>query len=151
MLPAADARGRIVVKGAQAVSMTIRCGQYVNLPEGELFHKSAILRAQPGPHGDREAAERAVVGRGNTDVIALRQAGFEPVVASMGRRSPSASYGRSARLTRRVYACFGLGCGRGGSDSQRNAACDEVELDVRVVPLPKVRILLTRPRDSKRS
>ena len=50
-------------------------GKYVNSPEGELFHKSAILY---GLHLARHAIakqERGIVVEGNTDVIALRQAG----------------------------------------------------------------------------
>jgi DNA primase len=85
MFPLADARGRIV--GFQARRLReddpLR-GKYVNSPESQLFHKSAVLY---GLHLARTAIakqERAVVVEGNTDVIALRQAGFEPVVASMG-------------------------------------------------------------------
>ena len=85
MFPLADARGRVV--GFQARRLRdddpLR-GKYVNTPETELFRKSAILY---GLHLARTAIakqERAVVVEGNTDVIALRQAGFEPVVASMG-------------------------------------------------------------------
>ena len=84
MFPLADARGRIV--GFQARKLREDdpfAAKYVNSPEGELFHKSAVL------YGLNLAAaiakqERAVVVEGNTDVIALHQAGFEPVVASMG-------------------------------------------------------------------
>jgi DNA primase len=82
MFPLADARGRIV--GFQARKLhdddPLR-GKYVNSPEGELFHKSRVLY---GLHLARTAIakeERAIVVEGNTDVIALRQAGLEPVVA----------------------------------------------------------------------
>ena len=82
MFPLADARGRVV--GFQARKLReddpLR-GKYVNSPEGELFHKSAILY---GLHLARAAIakqDRALVVEGNTDVIALRQAG-----ARAGRR-----------------------------------------------------------------
>ena len=66
MFPLADARGRIV--GFQARKLRdddpLR-GKYVNSPESELFHKSAILY---GLHlaraGDREAGSRASSSRG---------------------------------------------------------------------------------------
>ena len=104
MFPLADARGRIV--GFQARKLRDDDplhGKYVNSPEGELFHKSAILY---GLHLARTAIakqERAVVVEGNTDVIALRQAGFEPVVASMGtalteRRAQGAAAADAASL-----------------------------------------------------
>ncbi len=85
MFPLADARGRVV--GFQARKLReddpLR-GKYVNSPEGDLFHKSAVLY---GLHLAKAAIAKqdfAAVVEGNTDVIALRQAGFEPVVASMG-------------------------------------------------------------------
>ena len=85
MFPLADARGRIV--GFQARKLRdddpLR-GKYVNTPEGELFKKGNVLY---GLHLARPAVakqDRAIVVEGNTDVIALRQAGVEPVVASMG-------------------------------------------------------------------
>jgi DNA primase len=50
--------------------------------------------------------ERAVVVEGNTDVIALRQAGLEPVVASMGTALTEQQLKELQRLTRRLYLCF---------------------------------------------
>ncbi len=47
-----------------------------------------------------------VVVEGNTDVIALRQAGFEPVVASMGTALTERQLKELQRLTRRIYLCF---------------------------------------------
>ena len=85
MFPLADARGRVI--GFQARRLRdddpLR-GKYVNTPESELFKKGAVLY---GLHLARPAIakqDRAIVVEGNTDVIALRQAGVEPVVASMG-------------------------------------------------------------------
>src|SRR5262249_1971778 len=70
MFPLADARGRVV--GFQARKLReddpLR-GKYVNSPEGELFHKSAILY---GLHLARAAIakqERVIVVEGNTDAM----------------------------------------------------------------------------------
>jgi DNA primase len=138
MFPLADARGRIV--GFQARKLReddpLR-GKYVNSPEGELFHKSAILY---GLHLARPAIakeDRAVVVEGNTDVIALRQSGLEPVVASMGTALTDAHLRELSRLTKRLYLCF-----------DADAAGEEAMLrgmelavgqgfDVKVVSLPK--------------
>jgi len=107
MFPLADARGRIV--GFQARKLReddpLR-GKYVNSPEGELFRKSDLLY---GLHLARTAIAkegRAVVVEGNTDVIALRQAGFAPVVASMGTALTERQLKELARLTRRLVLCF---------------------------------------------
>ena len=107
MFPLADARGRIV--GFQARKLRDDDplhGKYVNSPEGDLFHKSAILY---GLHLARTAIGKqdfAAVVEGNTDVIALRQAGFEPVVASMGTALTERHLRELGRLTKRLYLCF---------------------------------------------
>src|SRR6187431_289495 len=107
MFPLADARGRVI--GFQARKLREDDplkGKYVNSPESDLFKKSSVLY---GLHLARPAIakqDRAVVVEGNTDVIALRQAGFEPVVASMGTALTEQHLRELARLTKRVYLCF---------------------------------------------
>jgi DNA primase len=100
MFPLCDARGRVL--GFQARKLReddpLR-GKYVNSPEGDLFHKGSILY---GLHLARTAIskqERAAVVEGNTDVIALRQAGFESVVASMGTALTEGQLREIGRLT----------------------------------------------------
>jgi DNA primase len=136
MFPLADARGRIV--GFQARKLRdddpLR-GKYVNSPEGELFHKSAILY---GLHLARPAIakqERAVVVEGNADVIALRQAGFEPVVASMGTALTEQQLKELQRLTRRLYLCFDSDAA-GETATLRGMELAASSFDVRVLPLP---------------
>jgi len=107
MFPLADARGRVI--GFQARKLHDNDplkGKYVNSPESELFKKSNVLY---GLHLARPAIakqDRAVVVEGNTDVIALRQASFEPVVASMGTALTEHHLRELARLTKRLYLCF---------------------------------------------
>ena len=137
MFPLADARGRIV--GFQARKLReddpLR-GKYVNSPEGELFHKSAILY---GLHLSRTAIakqERAVVVEGNTDVIALRQAGFEPVVASMGTALTERQLKELQRLARRIYLCFDSDAAGEEATLRGMEAAAGLGFDVRVVTLP---------------
>jgi DNA primase len=138
MFPLADARGRIV--GFQARKLReddpLR-GKYVNSPEGELFHKSAILY---GLHLARTAIakqERAIVVEGNTDVIALRQAGFEPVVASMGTALTERQLRELGRLTRRLYLCFDSDAAGEDATLRGMELATRQGFDVRVVTLPK--------------
>ena len=138
MFPLADARGRIV--GFQARKLheddPLR-GKYVNSPEGELFHKSAILY---GLHLARTAIakqERAVVVEGNTDVIALRQAGFEPVVASMGTALTERQLKELQRLTSRLYLCFDADAAGEEATLRGMELATTLGFDVRVVTLPK--------------
>jgi DNA primase len=138
MFPLADARGRIV--GFQARKLheddPLR-GKYVNSPESELFHKSAILY---GLHLARTAIakqERAIVVEGNTDVIALRGAGFEPVVASMGTALTERQLKELQRLTRRIYLCFDSDAAGEDATLRGMELAQTLGFDVRVVTLPK--------------
>ena len=107
LFPLADARGRVV--GFQARKLreddSLKA-KYVNTPEGELFHKGWLLYGLDKSRAAIAKQDRAVVVEGNTDVLALRQSGFEPVVASMGTALTEQQLKEVARLTRRVWLCF---------------------------------------------
>jgi DNA primase len=137
MFPLTDARGRIV--GFQARKLRdddpLR-GKYVNSPEGELFHKSAILYGLNLARPAIAKQERAVVVEGNTDVIALRQAGFEPVVASMGTALADQQLRELQRLTRRLYLCFDADTAGEDASLRGMELADDRGFDVRVLLLP---------------
>jgi DNA primase len=137
LFPLADARGRVV--GFQARKLRdddpLRA-KYVNSPEGELFRKGLLLY---GLHLARNAiakAGRGIVVEGNTDVLALRQAGVEPVVASMGTALTERQLKELGRLTRVLYLCFDADAA-GEAATLRGMELAQAEgLDVRVVALP---------------
>jgi len=107
VFPLADARGR--VRGFQARKLhddDPLQAKYVNSPDSELFHKGDLLYGLDTGRQSIAKEDRAVVVEGNTDVIALRQAGFLPVVASMGTALTPAQLKELARLTRRLFLCF---------------------------------------------
>ena len=107
LFPLADARGRVL--GFQARKLReddpMRA-KYVNSPEGELFRKSDMLYGLDRARAAIAKQERAVVVEGNTDVLALRQAGVEPVVASMGTALTDRQLKELGRLTKRLWLCF---------------------------------------------
>ena len=138
MFPLADARGRVV--GFQARKLhedDPLKGKYVNSPEGELFHKSAILYGLNLARTAIAKQERAVVVEGNTDVIALRQAGFEPVVASMGTALTERQLKELQRLSRRIYLCFDSDAAGEEATLRGMELATSLGFDVRVVTLPK--------------
>ena len=107
VFPLADARGR--VRGFQARKLhgdDRLQAKYVNSPEGELFRKGDLLYGLDTARQAIAREDRAVVVEGNTDVIALRRAGFAPVVASMGTALTEAQLRELARLTKRLFLCF---------------------------------------------
>jgi DNA primase len=137
MFPLADPRGRVI--GFQARKLhdddPLR-GKYVNSPEGELFHKSAVLYGLNLARPAIAKQDRAIVVEGNTDVIALRQAGLEPVVASMGTALTEQQVRELSRLTRRLYLCFDADAAGEAATLRGMELAVKQGFDVRVVPLP---------------
>jgi DNA primase len=137
MFPLADARGRTV--GFQARKLReddpLR-GKYVNSPEGELFRKSAVLYGLNLARAAIAKQERAVVVEGNTDVIALRQAGVEPVVAAMGTALTEQQLKELQRLARRLYLCFDADAAGEAATLRGMELAAERGFDIRVVTLP---------------
>jgi DNA primase len=137
MFPLTDARGRVV--GFQARKLhdddPLR-GKYVNTQESELFHKSAVVYGLDKARSAIAKQDRACVVEGNADVIALRQARFEPVVACMGTALTEQQLRELGRLTRRLWLAFD------GDAAGESAALRGMELavgqgfDVNVVALP---------------
>jgi DNA primase len=137
MFPLADARGRVI--GFQARKLhdddPLR-GKYVNTQESELFHKSAVVYGLDKARAAIAKQDRACVVEGNTDVIALRQSGFEPVVACMGTALTELQLRELGRLTRRLWLAFD------GDAAGESAALRGMEIavaqgfDVNVVALP---------------
>lgn len=137
LFPLADARGRVVGLGARRLREDdpLRA-KYVNSPEGELFHKQAIVY---GLHRAREAIAkqtRVVVVEGYTDVLALRQAGFLPVVASMGTALTERQLKELARMTRRLYLCFDADAAGEAATLRGMELAAAQGFDVRIVALP---------------
>src|SRR5581483_681525 len=107
VFPLADPRGK--VRGFQARRLhddDPLQAKYVNSPEGDLFKKGDLLYGFDTARQPIAKEDRAVVVEGNTDVIALRQVGFQPVVASMGTALTEAQLRELGRLTKRLFLCF---------------------------------------------
>ena len=137
VFPLADRQGRVL--GFQARKLheddPLR-SKYVNTPESELFHKGAILYGLDKARAAIAREDRACVVEGNTDVIALRQSGFEPVVASMGTALTEQQLKELGRLTKRIWLAFD------GDAAGESATLRGMELaakqgfEVKVVALP---------------
>jgi DNA primase len=137
LFPLSDARGRVV--GFQARRLheddPIRA-KYVNTPESEVFRKGAVVYGLDKARASIAREDRACIVEGNTDVIALRQAGFEPVVASMGTALTEQQLKELARLSKRLWLAFD-GDAAGESATLRGMALAVQQgFDVKVVPLP---------------
>jgi DNA primase len=135
VFPIANARGQVLGFQARQLDPNDQ-PKYKNTPESELFRKGALLYGLDRARQAIAKGDRAVVVEGNADVLALRQAGFEPVVASMGTALTEAQLRDLSRLTRHVWLCFD------GDAAGEAATLRGMELavatgfDVRVVTLP---------------
>ena len=138
VFPLPDARGR--VRGFQARRLhdddPLRA-KYVNSPESDLFRKSDLLYGLDTARQAIAKEDRAVVVEGNTDVIALRQAGFAPVVASMGTALTEGHLRELARLTKRLYLCFDADAAGQDATLRGMELAVRQGFDVQVVSLPK--------------
>jgi DNA primase len=107
VFPLADARGRVL--GFQARKLREDDplqAKYVNSPESDLFRKGDVLYGLDLARAAVAKQDRAVVVEGNTDVIALRQEGLQPVVAAMGTALTERHLRQLQRLTRNLWLCF---------------------------------------------
>jgi DNA primase len=137
LFPLADARGRVL--GFQARKLREDDplkAKYVNSPEGELFRKGDLLYGLDRARAAIAKQDRAVVVEGNPDVLALSQAGIEPVVAPMGTALTERQLKELGRLTKRIWLCFdGDAAGEAATLRGMELAFGQ-GLDVRVVALP---------------
>ena len=137
VFPLADRSGR--VRGFQARKLheddPLRA-KYVNSPEGELFHKGAIVYGLDLARASIAKEDRVCVVEGNADVIALRQFGFLPVVASMGTALTEQQLKELVTLSRRLWLCFD-GDAAGESATLRGMElATALGFEVKVVALP---------------
>jgi DNA primase len=138
MFPLTDARGRVI--GFQARRLRDDDplkGKYVNTPESELFKKGNVLYGLHLARPSIAKQDRAIVVEGNTDVIALRQAGVEPVVASMGTALTESQVRELGRLTKRLFLCFDADAAGQEATLRGMELAVRQGFDVRVVALPK--------------
>src|SRR3954470_6933073 len=138
VFPLADARGQ--VRGFQARKLhddDPLQAKYVNSPASSIFKKGDLLYGLDGARMPIAKQDRAVVVEGNTDVIALRQAAFEPVVASMGTALTEAQLRELNRLTKRLFLCFDADAAGTDATLRGRELAVKQGFDVQVVSLPQ--------------
>jgi DNA primase len=83
MFPLCDERGRVLGFGARALRPDDR-PKYLNSSDNEVFHKNEVLYGVDLARTAAARSGRVVLVEGYTDAVALRQAGVQEVVGSMG-------------------------------------------------------------------
>src|SRR6184192_2218300 len=137
LFPIGDARGRVLGFQARRLRQDDPLqAKYVNSPEGELFRKGDLLYGLDRARTAIAREERALIVEGNTDVLALRQAGLAPVVASMGTALTERQLKELARLTRKLYLCFDADAAGEAATLRGMDLAAGQGFDVRIVALP---------------
>ena len=136
IFPIRDVTGRFIGFGGRTLKKDKKAPKYVNSPESPLYDKS---RALYGIHLARNAIsreDRAILVEGYTDVMAMRQAGVEHVVASSGTALTIEQVRLLRRFSKRMTMLFD------GDPAGLRAAIRGVDivlaegLDVKVAVLP---------------
>ncbi len=127
MFPIADARGRVVAFGGRALDPAAKA-KYMNSPETPLFHKGRLLYNLAQARKPAYDGGMVVAVEGYMDVVALGQAGIDPVVAPLGTALTEEQIGLLWRLAPEPVLCFD------GDKAGIRAAHRAVE---RVLPLLK--------------
>ena len=136
IFPIRDVTGRFIGFGGRTLKTDKKAPKYVNSPESPLYDKS---RALYGIHVSRNAIvreDRAILVEGYTDVMAMRQAGVENVVASSGTALTVEQVRLLRRFSKRMTMLFD------GDPAGLRAAIRGVDivlgegLDVKVAVLP---------------
>jgi DNA primase len=137
LFPLTDARGN--VRGFQARKLyddDPLQAKYVNSAESDVFKKGDLLYGLDSARQPIAKQDRAVVVEGNTDVLALRQAGFEPVVASMGTALTERQLRELNRLTKRLFLCFDADAAGQDATLRGMDLADKLGFNIQVVSLP---------------
>ena len=101
------ARARASASRHGGCTRTIRCARSTSTRRSRSSSTRARCSTGSTSRAPRSrSGDRACVVEGNTDVIALRQAGFEPVVASMGTALTEQQLRELARLSKNLWLAF---------------------------------------------
>jgi DNA primase len=137
VFPLTDARGAVLGFQARRLHENDPLkAKYVNTPESELFTKGAVVYGLDKARATIAREDRAIVVEGNTDVIALRQAGFEPVVACMGTALTEQQLRELGRLSKRLWLAFDGDAAGQAATLRGMELADRQGFDVKVIALP---------------
>lgn len=106
IFPIQSFSGRVLGFGARLLRNNVKTAKYLNSPETEIYHKSAVLY---GLNHSKQAISKnnlCLLVEGYMDVIAMHQAGIENVVSSSGTALTTAQIKLIKRLTENVTILF---------------------------------------------
>ena len=140
IIPIFNMQGQVIAFGGRGLDdYTIKHGKYKNTSETPLFVKNQNLFAINIAKEQKQqtALDNLVIVEGYMDVIAMYQAGFKSVVASMGTSLTENQAKWLSRLTDTVYICYD-GDAAGQKATVRGMdILDHAGLEVKVMTVPE--------------
>ncbi len=157
MFPIRNNLGKMTGFGARALNPD-DVPKYLNSPKTELFDKGHLLYGMDLARREMRQLNQAVIVEGYMDVIALHQAGYKNVVASMGTALTEEQFGLLKRTTRNIVLALdadqaGQNATLRGLETARRTMGEELDMtfdsrgllrferhlkaDIRVTTLPK--------------
>jgi DNA primase len=138
IFPILDHRGRVVAFGGRQIpgAGDDEGPKYLNSPETPIYRKGHTLYGFYQSRASIQDTREAVVVEGYTDLLALRQAGVLPVVASLGTALTENHFDLLSKFCDRVYLSFDAD--RAGTEAARRVLefFNRFSLEVFVVTLP---------------
>jgi DNA primase len=104
VIPITDVKGRVIAFGARALDGGEP--KYLNSPETRLFDKGSTVFNFARARGDAFDKGELIVVEGYLDVIALHQAGFKNVIATLGTAFTERQMDRLWQLAAEPVLCF---------------------------------------------
>ena len=105
MFPICDPRGRVIAFGGRAMNADVPA-KYLNSPETELFHKSAVLYNLNNARQSAYDNSAIIAVEGYMDVIAMHRAGFTNAVAPLGTALTEQQMHMMWRIAPEPTLCF---------------------------------------------
>ncbi len=105
MFPICDPRGRVIAFGGRAMNADVPA-KYLNSPETELFHKSAVLYNLDKARQSAYDASAIIAVEGYMDVIAMARAGLANTVAPLGTALTEQQMHMMWRIAPEPTLCF---------------------------------------------
>jgi len=105
MFPICDPRGQVIAFGGRAMNPDVPA-KYLNSPETELFHKSAVLYNLNNARQSAYDNSAIIAVEGYMDVIAMARAGFANTVAPLGTALTEQQMHMMWRIAPEPILCF---------------------------------------------
>ena len=135
MFPITDSQGRPVGLAGRLLQSDMG-PKYINTPDSPLFRKGSILYGLSTAKAAIRKEEESYVVEGYMDAIAMHQAGFANVVASMGTSLTNEQASAISRYTRKIIFAYDADAAGNAATVRGIEIFEKAGLYVRIMDIP---------------